>query len=273
MFSILPLWYQYGFVFVFGLIIGSFLNVYIYRFHTGKSLAGSSHCLSCGRSLRPYELVPVLSYVFLRGRCRTCGSYVPVRYLLVELLTGALFLMSYLTATSYTELAFFFVVTTLMVVISVYDMRHFIIPDSLTIALTVSTVVWYGYQVYEGVPVMALLPAFGAALAGAGFFFLLWFVSKGAWLGFGDVKLAIPLGLIVGPSLVFSMIVYSFWIGAFVSVLLVGFAKIMRGQLRLRNRLVNLTMKSVIPFAPFMIAGCLLALFTNHNVLSLFTSF
>jgi len=84
--------------FGFGIIIGSFLNVYLYRFHTGKSLSGSSHCLSCATPLKFYELVPLFSYLFLRGRCRTCSSLVPSRYFLVELLTGILFVICALTA-------------------------------------------------------------------------------------------------------------------------------------------------------------------------------
>ena len=99
-FSVLTLY-----AFVFGVIIGSFLNVYIYRFHTGKSLSGHSHCLSCGTPLKPYELIPLLSYVFLRGRCRTCGCKIPARYFLVELTAGLLVISSsavYLAETAFT---------------------------------------------------------------------------------------------------------------------------------------------------------------------------
>ena len=108
--EIVPLWYQYTFVIAFGLIIGSFLNVYIYRFHTGKSLNGHSHCLSCGTGLKASDLVPLVSYLLLRGRCRTCGCYIPVRYFIVEFCTAVLFILSYLLATDIYELIFLFVV-------------------------------------------------------------------------------------------------------------------------------------------------------------------
>ena len=271
--DILPLWYQYIIASVFGLIIGSFLNVLIYRFHTGKSLQGHSHCLSCGTRLRAYELIPLLSYVVLRGRCRTCGCHIPVRYFVVELATSVLFLLSYILASSLSELVYLFVVMAVFVVITVYDIRHYIIPDSLTALLTVVSLAWYGMQLYGGMDWVFVGETFLAALAGTGFFFLLWFISKGAWIGFGDVKLAFPLGLIVGPTLVFSMIVYSFWVGAAISLFLVGVSRLVRGQVRLGMLSHRLTIKSVVPFAPFMIAGCLIVLFTRFNVLSLFSSF
>ncbi len=272
LFEVLPLAYQYFFATVFGLIIGSFLNVYIYRLHTGKSLSGHSHCMSCGTGLRPYELVPLLSYLFLRGRCRTCGCYIPVRYFIVELLTGLLFLAAYTIASSLTELVYFWSLLSILVVITVYDIRHFIIPDRLTIALTLITLLWQGKLLYQSGSLYDLGITALAALLGAGFFYFLWFVSNGRWIGFGDVKLAFSLGLLVGPAAVFSMIVFSFWIGAGVSLALIGTAKLIGGQFRLRNRIFSLTIKSVVPFAPFLIAGSLLVLFTQINVLSFFST-
>jgi prepilin signal peptidase PulO-like enzyme (type II secretory pathway) len=269
---VLPLWYQYTIVGVFGAIVGSFLNVYIYRFHTGKSLSGRSHCLSCGRTLTWFELVPLFSYLTLRGRCRTCRCGITARYFIVELLTGLLFIAAYSTVGSLYELLFLMVALSLLVVITVYDINHYIIPDILTAALTAAALLWYGvrYAVLGESLEIVGLDVLGSLL-GVGFFYLLWFMSQGRWIGFGDVKLAFPLGLMVGISQVFSMIVFSFWIGAAVSLCLVGLAYLQRGKLRLHLRMANLTIKSVVPFAPFMIAGCLLVLFTHLNVLSLFT--
>jgi leader peptidase (prepilin peptidase)/N-methyltransferase len=191
----------------------------------------------------------------------------------VELFTAVLFFFSYLHATDFYELAFLFIAMSLLVVITVYDIRHYIIPDFLTVLLTIVSLLWYGTLMLRGLPWIAFAEVLIAALAGAGFFFLLWFVSKGEWLGFGDVKLAFPLGLIAGPTMVFSMIVYSFWVGAAVSLLLIGLGRMVRGQVHLQKWFGRLTIKSVVPFAPFMIAGCLIVLFTRFNVLSLFSSF
>jgi prepilin signal peptidase PulO-like enzyme (type II secretory pathway) len=269
--TLLPFSWLFTIALGFGLIIGSFLNVYIYRFHTGKSLSGHSHCLSCGTTLTWYELFPLFSYLALRGRCRSCGCSIPSRYFLVELLTALLFAATLFVTVIPLEILFYWTLLSILVVIVVYDMRHFIIPDELTLSLTGLLLLWYGYRFYLDVPIQTLGSDVLAALAGVGFFFFLWFVSKGRWLGFGDVKLAFPLGLLVGSAYVFSMIVYSFWIGALISVSLVLLARLERGKLYLRFGTPKLTIKSVVPFAPFLIAGCLLVFFTKFNVLNLFT--
>ena len=258
--------------FIFGAIIGSFLNVYIYRFHTGKSLNGSSHCLSCAKQLRWYELIPIVSYLSLRGRCSSCGSYVPVRYAVVEALTASLFVCSLYVATS--PLMFFWLTTlcAVLVVIVVYDYYHFIIPDELTVAISVLVGIWLVWEWWQGVLSAELLfVTVGASLLGSAFFYALWFISRGAWLGFGDVKLAFPLGLWVGPMAVFSFVVVSFWIGAAISICVLLWQKYERGKRRLHLSQETLTMKSAVPFAPFMIAGAALVYFTHFDALSLFS--
>ncbi len=155
----------------------------------------------------------------------------------------------------------------------VYDYYHYIIPDSLTVAVGVFILLTYGYQLLISTMSWSQLGVHAAyALAGAGFFFVLWLVSKGRWLGFGDVKLAFPLGLLVGASSVFSFIVISFWIGAIVSLLLLGFLYVtQKGKSDVSVTGPALTMKSAVPFAPFLIAGALVTFFSTFNVLSLFT--
>ena len=270
--TMVPMWLFVVAMFCLGAIIGSFLNVYIYRFHTGKSLNGSSHCLSCAKRLHWYELFPLLSYVALRGRCRGCGSWVPLRYFVVELTTALLFVAGLLVVSSVFELICITLMMTILVVIMVYDYYHFIIPDELTIAATVLMAGWLGVNLWSDIiTLQTLLWTVGASFAGAGFFFLLWFVSKGQWLGFGDVKLAVPLGLFVGPGAVFSFVVLSFWIGAIVSLIILGWQKWQRGQRRLHLSQETLTMKSAVPFAPFMIAGALAVYITHFDALSLFS--
>lgn len=216
-------------VFLFGVIIGSFLNVYIYRFHTGKSLAGHSHCLSCGTRLTWYELFPLLSYLGLRGRCRTCNCRITPRYFLVELMTGLLFALSLTLTKELWWLLLLCLTMSVLVVITVYDFYHFIIPDALTFALTVlaGLILTYKYTLV----VFNLEQIFWSvvtALGASGFFLLLWLVSKGQWLGFGDVKLAFPLGLLVGPAAVFSFVVVSFWVGAAISLSILGWGRMKR---------------------------------------------
>lgn len=261
--------------FGFGVIIGSFLNVYIYRFHTGKSLAGSSHCLSCGKSLAWYELFPLLSYLGLRGRCRQCGCRIPVRYFVVELLSGLLFAATLYLSVELGLILLYWFIFSILIIITVYDYYHFIIPDSLTAALLSSVLVLLGYQwLWQAVPLSEIAITIFAALAGAAFFLSLWLVSKGAWLGFGDVKLAVPLGILVGSAQVFSFVVLSFWIGAGVSLVILAVAWLLeRGKKHLQLPALGLTMKSAVPFAPFMVASSLLIIFTHFNALALFSFF
>lgn len=260
--------------FGFGAIIGSFLNVVIYRLHTGRSLEGRSHCLSCAAPLRVYELVPLLSYLGLRGRCGHCGARFTSRYFLVELLTASLFSLTVLTFDSVVTAGFVLAAVTLLVVVFVYDLRHMIIPDEYVVALMALVVADAGYSAFvvTGSWIPFLYDALAASLASL-FFFGLWYVSKGRWIGFGDVKLAFPLALLVGSGGVFSMVVLSFWIGAGVSLLILGMALLLRrarGKMRLPFIAQTLTMKSAVPFAPFLIVGCLVVLFFQVDVLTFF---
>lgn len=268
--SDLPIGFFLSVFFVFGIIIGSFLNVYIYRLHTGKSLMGSSHCLSCGNPLKAYELIPLFSYLALRGRCRKCHSYIPRRYLLVELLTGVLFVGVALVAADIMTLLHLLFFVSVLVVIAVYDIYHMVIPDELVGALAVTAFTYKFYLLIIGYPVQAFWLDIAAALLTSLFLMSLWRFSKGTWIGFGDVKLVIPLALWIGYQAAFSMVVLAFWIGAVVGVVsIVGYKLYRRGQPHLRLMKEELTMKSAIPFAPFLILGYLTVLFFGVDVIAL----
>ncbi len=269
-----PLWLLVSIAALFGAIVGSFLNVVIYRLHTGRSLAGRSHCLSCGAPLSAHHLIPLLSYLALRGRCAFCGARFTPRYFLVELFTAVLFALVVATATDVVSAALLLPVMALLVVTVVYDIRHLIIPDECVLALLGLATLIVGYRAFGG-GVFAwesLLLDFLAALMTMAFFFALWWSSGGRWIGFGDVKLAGPLALLVGDSGAFSLVVLSFWVGAGVSLFLMAAAALavrLRGKISLPFPALPLTMKSAVPFAPFLIAGCLLVLFFGLDVLTL----
>jgi leader peptidase (prepilin peptidase)/N-methyltransferase len=251
-------------LFILGTIIGSFLNVVIYRLNTGRSINGRSHCLSCGTILAWYELVPVVSYIAQKGRCRHCVARITPRYLAVELLTGALFLVIWQVFSSDIALVFLNLgIGALLVIILVYDIRHTIIPDTLVMYLCIfalvyilhDTTLWTASTVLGG-----LIPAV--------FFGGLWLVSRGRWMGLGDAKLAVPLGLIVGLWGSISMLILAFWVGAVVSVLFLILQKVPKiGFLFLGRRL---TMKSEVPFAPFLICAFFLVQLMGVDVLGLF---
>jgi leader peptidase (prepilin peptidase)/N-methyltransferase len=270
--ALLPLWYQYTLVILLGLVIGSFLNVYIYRFHTGRSLAGSSHCLSCARPLAWYELLPVFSYLALRGRCRTCGSYIPFRYVLVELLTAGLFILAFSLVPLSMLLILWWLLLAVLVVIVVYDLYHLIIPNELVVAVAVVATSMLLWSLVEQPFFLDLLIHAAAALGAFAFYGGLWLVSRGRWIGLGDAKLAAPLAFFLGPWATFSFVVLSFWIGAGLSLLLLVVQRVLkRGQHRLSKYGLTITMKSEVPFAPFLVLAFLAVALCKLNVLTFFT--
>jgi leader peptidase (prepilin peptidase)/N-methyltransferase len=260
------------FIFTFGAIVGSFLNVVLLRFHTGRSLNGSSHCMSCQSQLHWYELLPLLSYIFLWGRCRTCGSRFSARYAVVESVAGIMTVLAVVGTGSVAYLALMFILAMMLVVIIFYDIDHHIIPDEFICILWLlfalyGGMLWieYGFDLY----IYASMVLSGLAVGL--FFFVLWWFSAGTWLGFGDVKLVIPLGMFVGMSHIFSFIVLSFWIGAIISLLLLGYQYYKkRGKRHLRFLHSGLTMKSEVPFAPFLVLSFVMTFWLKIDVLDWF---
>ena len=254
-------------IFIFGLIIGSFLNVVIYRYNTGFSFGGRSQCFACGKTLYWYELFPVASFLIQRGKCRGCHSKISWQYPLVELMTGLLFLGVWQLNFSLFLLPLYLISWSLLVVIVAYDWRHKIIPDGLVFGFVgvafislITKALWPGFR-----PLDLMLTANGilAALVLAGFFWLLWFISKGKWLGFGDVKLVFGVGLLLGLKPGISAVVLAFWIGAAVGLLLILFSKLLSHR-------QSVTIKSELPFAPFVVIGTALVFFFQINAFHFF---
>ena len=131
----LPPYFITGTVFLLGLIIGSFLDVIACRFHTGKSINGRSRCMSCGNTLTWYELFPLFSYLVLRGRCKNCNGRIPARLFFIEILTAFLFLYIALHTISLLELAFGLVLSSVLLLIVLYDYNHMIIPNEFVCAV------------------------------------------------------------------------------------------------------------------------------------------
>jgi len=255
-------------VFGFGLIIGSFLNVVIYRYNTGQSIvSGRSACGVCGKKLLWYELVPVLSFVFQRGRCRDCGTRVSWQYPVVELATALLFTGAFymhgLSGLFVVDAAVF----SLLIVIFVYDLKHKIIPNGCVypfIGLALA-VVLTRFVFGESRHLIAYDLAAGVLIAG--FFFILWAVSRGRWLGFGDVKLALGIGWFLGLAKGVSAIIIGFWLGAIVGVILIALSRM--HTLTIGGVSLTFSRKSELPFAPFLIIGLIIAYFFGIDVLQL----
>lgn len=253
-------------VFLLGLIIGSFLNVVIFRLNTGRSISrGRSKCLSCGKPLAWYELVPVFSYLFLRGKCKSCHAPISPQYPIVEFIAGVSFVVLFWVAISrfgvtqeaFIHFAFLATIASLFIVMIIYDIRHKIIPDQINftfIALAMVSITWR----YFTLPDFSAVNTFLAGPAIALPFFLLWFFSKGRALGFGDVKLMLGMGWLLGLGTATLGVLFAFWLGAVVGILLMVFSK-------------RYSRKSEIPFAPFLIVGAGIAAVWGITLTEFFT--
>lgn len=252
------------FLFVLGTIIGSFLSVVILRSMRGESwVRGSSRCDECGKKIKWYDNIPLLSFLLLSGRCRYCQKPIHPVHFLVELLTGALFVWWFLGFMLFFQLTqqpfvvlqplFWLMVAVILLIIFFIDLLYLLIPDWAVILLTLATATYRLTLVIAGI----MQPEdFGrtllATVAATGFLALLWAITKGKGLGFGDVKLMIPLGLLLGWPNTMVAIFLAFIIGAVVGLGLVIF----RRQ----------SLKQVVPFGPFLIVGTFLSLLWGNQL-------
>lgn len=248
----------------FGLIIGSFTNVLILR-HDRASILGRSACPHCRRELAWYELVPVVSWLALRGRCRTCGAWISLQYPIVELLMGGLFIAVGLAPVSLILRVVGCAIVLFLVAIAVYDIQHTIMPDSWVYSFVVLAL---GSSILTSVFGGALTSSIMMVLlAGPIVAFPLWFlwrISGGRWMGFGDVKFALGMGWLLGAWYGFIALTLAFSIGAIVGVcILLPLPRVVRalrhiGITGFDTGTAGFTMKSEVPFGPFLILATLI---------------
>jgi prepilin signal peptidase PulO-like enzyme (type II secretory pathway) len=252
-----------------GAIIGSFLNVVVLRYGTGRSVGGRSGCMSCGYKLRWYDLIPVVSWISLRGKCRQCRSKISCQYPLVELGTAAMFglIACKIIPTMFNihvgtfMFVWYSIIAAILMVIFVYDMRHKIIPDGLSFTFMGMAFVQTLYMLpshFWNSPSAWLDLLAGPIIAAP--FFLIWYFSHGQLMGFGDIKLMLGIGWFLGLAGGVTAVVLSFWIGAIFSLALILVHRLKKGASRI-------TMKQEIPFAPFLILGILIQFFWPMNLL------
>lgn len=249
--------------FIFGLIIGSFLNVLVYRLRDAETLLGRSFCRQCRHQIRWYDNLPLMSFVLLYGQCRDCGTRISWQYPAVELVTGLLFaLVGYFffapdgpallsgNLFAWLETLWLLLIISLFIVIAAYDLRHMEIPLILIEGSALVTGLFLLASFFF-VPEPFLTSRLWLGILGAcgvgGFFFALVSLSRETWMGWGDVWLGAVAGAIVGLPLVLPMLTLSFGMGAASGVLALAFQK--KG------------MKSQVPFAPFLVGGTLATFF------------
>lgn len=226
--------------FIIGAVIGSFLNVCIYRIPVGKSIVSPpSSCGSCGHRLSFLDMIPVLSYFLLGGKCRYCHTHYSCRYALVEFFTGCLFALCGFFYLPSIPLALVFIFTAGLIVITFVDFDHQIILDEVLLLLAVSGLayVWlYTHDWYN---------ALYGMLVGGGLMLAIYFLSRGG-MGEGDVKLSFVLGWWLGLSNILVCLLLAFVIGGIVSVALLATG--IKGR------------KDAIPFGPYLCLGAYISL-------------
>jgi len=293
-------------IFLFGLVVGSFLNCIIYRlqigegflrgsprrkapkenkFPTGQAsfLRGRSFCPRCGHTLSWDDLIPIFSFLILRGRCKYCQKPISWQYPIVETATGLLFLLifNFFTPTpnfgvgasfsisnfQFLTFLYYLLISCFLIIIFVYDLKHYIIPDQVIYPAIATAFV---YRLFEFLSfnnwdlfrnwkleienLQPLLNSLLSAIIASAFFLLIVLVSRGRWMGVGDIKLAFFMGLFLGWPNISVALFLAFLIGA-----IIGIGLILIGKK---------TMKSEVPFGPFLVTGTFLAMFFGCGLIS-----
>lgn len=240
-------------------MFGSFANAIIWRLHSGDSITkGRSKCPDCGHVLGVLDLVPVLSWLGLGGRCRYCHKPISIQYPIVELVTAVLFMAAVLvvhpvTPADWIQLVYWLYLIVALVILTVYDLRWMLLPDAVMLPAIGLSVAYLAYVGISGAPAAAYLHPLLAAGLASGFFYALAAVSGGRWMGGGDIKLVFLMGLALGLERTLLALFVAFNAAALVSLVLLGF--------HLRKR------SDQIPFGPFLAAATIVALLWGSSII------
>jgi prepilin signal peptidase PulO-like enzyme (type II secretory pathway) len=242
----------YSFVFIFGLIVGSFLNCVIYRLETKESfLKGGSYCPRCKHILSWKDLVPIFSFLLLKGKCRYCQKPISLQYPLVEFFTGILFVFTFyrFLSTNPSNFLIFLcqlLVVSCLIVVFVFDLKHYLIPDYIIYLAIFFSLFCQPFKIWN--LALGILPSL--------FFLAIILVSKETWMGWGDFKLAVLMGIFLGWPKILTALFFAFFSGALIGLVLIALKK--------------KKLQSQIPFGPFLVAGTFFAFFLGQEMLSFY---
>lgn len=248
-------------VFVFGATIGSFLNVIIWRMPREEQIThGRSHCPFCSKELQPRDLIPILSFIIQRGRCRYCNERISYRYPIIELIVASLFLVTFWLFVPVDALSWFavlkiFFVIGVMTAVFVIDLEHYLILDKVVLPATVVMLAFHlitdlssgHYWLHSSVGGGII-----GAIAGYIPFYLLWKISNGKWMGLGDAKFGLFLGAAFGFPLIYVCYFLAFFVGSLAAIPLLW-----RGTKK---------MSSKVPFGTFLAVAGLLTLWFGEQI-------
>lgn len=241
------------FIFLLGTIIGSFLNVCIHRIPKKESIVfPGSYCTYCSTPLKWYDLVPLLNFLQLKGKCRYCGENISPRYPLVELLNGIVYLLLYLVYGLGIDSIYYGILISILIIIFFIDLDHQIIPSVLVVLILIWDIIYkfFNFLIYN-LPLNLLNHLSGLAI-GFVLFLLIFILSKGG-IGGGDIKLIGVFGFVLGIPRIFLNMFISFVLGGIISIILLMFKKKKR--------------KDPIAFGPFLIIGFLVSLFWGYEII------
>lgn len=242
------------FIFLLGTIIGSFLNVCIYRIPREESiLYPPSHCPNCGTPLHWYDLIPILSYILQRGKCRYCRESISLQYPVIECLNGLLYLAIYNKFGLSMDFIFYGTIFSVLLIISFIDLHFQIIPDFLNILILILAIIYKILQFTLYGISSNLFNSILALIISGGIFLIIVILSKGG-MGGGDVKLIGVLGFILGIKMVLLNIFLSFILGAIISIFLLLF--------KIKER------KDSIPFGPFICLAFIITVFWGDLIIN-----
>jgi leader peptidase (prepilin peptidase)/N-methyltransferase len=258
--AVLPSYYALAVtVGLFGLIAGSFLNVCIYRLPKGLSIVTPpSSCPNCGRKIRPWQNIPVISYLALRGRCGNCKTHISLRYPVVELLNGIFYVLIYLKFGMSAYSVYYMMFMSMLIVITYIDIDYQIIPDVITLpgivlGLLVSIFILPDPHIYGGV--LGIKGSLAGLLAGGLIFYAIAVASKGG-MGGGDIKLMAMAGATLG----WKSVLLTIFIGSFAGSVYGAALMVFKGKGR----------KTKIPFGPFLALGAAISLFYGREIIAFY---
>lgn len=285
-------YFEYFIFFVFGAIVGSFLNVVSLRYQPEqkvfdiKIIGGRSRCPHCGKTLTWYELIPIISFLIQLGKCRSCRHRLSFQYPIVEILSGFIFLVvpwhfnnfqfsiiNFQSIFNYSIIIWVLIFLSLLL-IAIIDFRHFIIPDSLSLGLAILGIILLFINIFSRrfdfltgsfLGHYSLLFGFResiwfnyllAGFTGAAFFALIIFITRGRAMGMGDVKLGAALGLIFGWPDILMVLFLSFLAGSLISVIFLALKR--KG------------LKDMVPFGPFLASGACLTFLFGYPIIDIY---